>query len=59
MSSKKIKDNTITSINPRLVAIYELLRKYKVSHNKATALATELFLKLPPESQVPSKHEVE
>ena len=59
LSSKKVNDYTIASINPRLVTIYELLRKYKVSHNKATTLATELFLKLPPESQVPSKHEVE
>lgn len=59
MNNKKVSDYTITSINPRLVAIYELLRKYKVSHNKATVLATELFKKLPAESQIPSKHEVE
>ena len=59
MSSKKVKGNTITTINPRLVAIYELLRKFKVSDKKAHELAIELFKKLPAESQVPSKHEVE
>lgn len=59
MSSKKVNGKTMIGVNPRLLAIYELLRGFKVSEKKATLLATELFKKLPAESQVPSKQEMD
>jgi len=59
LSSKKVKANTMIGVNPRLLTIYELLRGYKVSEKKATLLATELFNKLPAESRVPTKHEID
>ena len=58
-NNKKVKDDTILTLNPRLVAIYELLRGFKLSESKALVLSTDLFKKLPPESQVASKREVD
>ena len=59
MRDTKVKDSTITSVNPRLVMIYELLRGFNVSKSKATVLSTELFKKLPAENQVATKKEID
>ena len=57
--NKKIKGNENILLNPRFVALYELIRSFRVEQKKALVLTKELFLKLPAESQVATKREID